>query len=249
MLKYIEWEVNMDIYKVLNGKLLYLLVGIGLICIFLMCLFFFRRAYKRALELNVSKEKLNSVIKSSIVFSIVPSISIIIGLITLKPLLGAPWPWFRLSVVGSLPYELTAADLSVKGAGYADFTDFQAAGDLKAVGVIMFVMSIAIMAGMVFNVFFLKKLHTSVSTSGKKETPFRDLALSVLITGMMSVFVVVQMTKSKIHAITLIVSAVTTFILTILAKKLNMKWLNDYVMSFALIIGMFIAVVLTKVIG
>ena len=66
---------------------------------------------------------------------------------------------------------------------------------------------------------------------------------------MMSVFVVVQMTKSKIHAITLIVSAVTTFILTILAKKLNMKWLNDYVMSFALIIGMFIAVVLTKVIG
>ena len=40
MLKYIEWEVNMDIYKVLNGKLLYLLVGIGLICIFLMCLFF-----------------------------------------------------------------------------------------------------------------------------------------------------------------------------------------------------------------
>ena len=42
-----------------------------------------------------------------------------------------------------------SADLSVKGAGYADFTDFQAAGDLKAVGVIMFVMSIAIMAGMV----------------------------------------------------------------------------------------------------
>ncbi|WP_455257766.1 DUF5058 family protein [Peptoniphilus asaccharolyticus] len=237
----------MDINKILNGRLLYSLVAIGLISIFLMCLFFYKRAYKRAIELNISKDKIKSVIKSSAVFSMVPSISIIIGLITLKPLLGAPWPWFRLSVVGSLPYELTAADLSVKGSGYNDFLEFQKAGDLKAIGTIMFVMSIAIMAGMIFNIFFLKKLHTSVSTSGGKETPFRDLALSVLITGMMSVFVVVQITKSKIHAITVLVSAFITFILTYLAKKLNVRWLNDYVMSFALIIGMVVAVVLTRI--
>lgn len=235
------------INDVLNGNLLFVLVAMGLIFIFLIGAFFFWRARKRALEMGIPKEKINAVIRSSAVFSLVPSISIIIGLMTLKPLLGTFWPWFRLSVVGSLPYELTAADLAVKGSGYADFQALYGANDLKAVGAIMFVMSISIMAGMVFNIFFLKKLHTSVSGPGKAETPFRDLALSVLFTGMMSVFVVTQINKSSIHALTLFFSAALTLGLSLLGKKYHLKWMNDYVMSFALILSMAFAVLMTNV--
>ena len=82
----------MKIMDVLNSKLLYVLVFIALATIFGMCVFFFMRARKRAKELGVSDEKIKSVIRSSIIFSIVPSISIIIGLITLVPILGVPWP-------------------------------------------------------------------------------------------------------------------------------------------------------------
>lgn len=108
----------MEIMDVLSSKLLYILVILGLVFIFSICVFFFRRAVKRAKELGIENDKIKSVVRSSQIFSIVPSISIIIGLITLSPILGVPWPWFRLSVVGSLPYELMAADLAVKGAGY-----------------------------------------------------------------------------------------------------------------------------------
>lgn len=147
----------MKLMEILNSKILYVLVMIALAVIFCMCIFFCRRAIKRAKELNISNDKINSVIRSSVVFSIIPSISIIIGLITLAPLLGVPWPWFRLSVVGSLPYELTAADLSIKGAGYVNFDDFIAKGEPTVIGAIMFVMSIAIMGGMVFNIVHLKR--------------------------------------------------------------------------------------------
>lgn len=239
----------MNVMTLLNSKLLYILVFIGLAMIFCMCIFFFIRAKKRALEMGITKDEIKAVIRSSFIFSIVPSISIIIGLISLVPILGVPWPWFRLSVVGSLPYELMAADLAVKGANFADLQDFINNGSMETAGAILFVMSIAIMGGMVFNIFALKKMHTSVVKAGDKDTPIVDLALSVLVIGMMSVFVAVQFTTSKIHALTLIVSAIVTLVFSKIAQKYEINWLNDFVMSFALIIGMVCAVIFTGILN
>ena len=173
----------MNIFDILNSKLFYVLVAIGLLVIFLICILFFVRAKKRAKELDIPDEKVKATIKSSLVFSIVPSIAVIIGLITLTPLLGIPWPWFRLSVVGSLPYELTAAELAVKGLGYPDLASYQGSTDISAIGTIMFTMSISILGGMLFNIFFLEKYHKKVSGVGTKPSPFRELALSVLTFG------------------------------------------------------------------
>ncbi|WP_138159716.1 DUF5058 family protein [Peptoniphilus catoniae] len=237
----------MGVEEFLNSKLLYILVFIGLGIIFAMCIFFFMRARSRAKEMGIGNEEIKSVIRSSIIFSIVPSISIIIGLITLVPILGVPWPFFRLSVVGSLPYELMAADLAVKGANYASLSDFLENGSPEAAGAILFVMSIAIMGGMVFNIVALKKMHTGVVKAGSKDTPAVDLALSVLVIGMMSVFVPAQFVQSDIHKLTLLVSAIVTLVLSKIALKYKIGWLNDFVMSFALVIGMISAVVFTNI--
>lgn len=237
----------MSLKEILNSPIFYICVIIGLAVIFAIALFFFLRARKRAIEMGVSEEEINSVIRGSVVFSIIPSISIIIGLISLTPLLGTPWPWFRLSVVGSLPYELVAADLSSESAGYENLADFAASTDVNALGAVLFVMSIAIMGGMIFNIFFLKPLHTGVMKAGTKDTPAVDLALSVLIIGMMSVFVPTYFMQSKISAIVLLISAAVTYLLTKLSKNEGMKWLGDYVMSFALVIGMASAVFLTGI--
>ncbi|MGR5589546.1 DUF5058 family protein [Peptoniphilus grossensis] len=236
----------MDLLSILNSKPLYLLVGIALLIIFGMCIFFCKRAINRARELDISDDKIKSVIRASVVFSIVPSVSVIIGLITLAPILGVPWPWFRLSVVGSLPYELMAADLSVKGAGFTGFEDFLANGTPTVIGAIMFVMSIAIMAGMIFNIFALKRVHTGVVKAGEKDTPFVDLALSVLVIGMMSVFVPVQSVKSTIHLLTILVSMAITLICQKLSSKYNITWLKDFTMSFALIGAMAASVIFTN---
>ena len=237
----------MSLKEILNSPIFYICVIIGLAIIFAIALFFFLRARKRAIEMGVSKDEINSVIRGSVVFSIIPSISIIIGLISLTPLLGTPWPWFRLSVVGSLPYELVAADLSSESAGYENLADFAASTDVNALGAVLFVMSIAIMGGMIFNIFFLKPLHTGVMKAGTKDTPAVDLALSVLVVGMMSVFVPTYFMQSKISAIVLLISAAVTYILSKLSRKDGMKWLGDYVMSFALVIGMASAVFLTGI--
>ena len=138
----------MDLMAILNSSLLYILVGVSLFMVFCICVFFYIRGRKRALELGISPEVFKSSMKGAAIFSIVPSIAVIIGLITLAPLLGVPWPWFRLSVVGSLGYELMAGDLAAKAAGFESLAAFSSSGDILSLGAIMFVMSICIMTGM-----------------------------------------------------------------------------------------------------
>lgn len=232
----------MDLMTILNSRLLYILVAVSLFVIFCICVFFYKRGRKRAFELGVSPEVFKSSMKGAAIFSIVPSIAIIIGLISLAPLLGVPWPWFRLSVVGSLGYELMAGDLAAKGAGFESLAAFNSSNDIESLGAIMFVMSICIMTGMVCNVFFLKKIHSSATKIGSKQNPFTALALSCLIVAMMAVMLPLQVVLGPVYAMTAGTSAIATYVLSYVAKKYNIKWLPDFIMSFALVIGMVSAV-------
>ena len=69
--------------EIANSSLMMILVVIGLVYIIGLSLAFLKKAYTRCLELGISKETINNVIKSSAVFSIVPAISIVVGFFAL----------------------------------------------------------------------------------------------------------------------------------------------------------------------
>lgn len=239
----------MSLNAILNSPLLYALVGGGIAIVLVIALIFFVRGRKRALELGISKSEFNSAMRGCVVFSIVPSIAVIIGLFSLAPLLGAPWPWFRLSVVGSLQYELMAADLAATGAGYESLSAFSASNDPSALGTIMFVMSISIMAGMVCNIFLTKRICMTANSLTAKGGAWGALAISCFTIAMMCTFGAVQLVSGLIPVLVFIVSAVITVGLSFVAIKKNIRWLNDYIMSIALIIGMASAVLFTNILG
>ncbi len=239
----------MSLSSILNSPLLYALVGCGILIVLAISAIFFVRGRKRALELGVSKEDFNAAMRGCVAFSIVPSIAVIIGLFSLAPLLGAPWPWFRLSVVGSLQYELMAADLAATGAGYESLAAFAAAEDPQALGTIMFVMSISIMAGMVCNIFLTKKICKTANTYTAKGGAWGALAISCFTLAMMATFSSVQLISGTIPVLVFAVSAVVTVGMSSLAAKKNIRWMNDYIMSAALVLGMASAVLFTSILG
>ena len=73
----------MGYFDVANSPLLYVLVAAGVLYIVGLSAVFLRKSWRRCLELGISKEKLSAVARSSAVFTIVPSVSIVIGLFTL----------------------------------------------------------------------------------------------------------------------------------------------------------------------
>ena len=95
-----EFYVNHPILFVLAGVLVAVVLG--------QSVYFLLKALRRSRELGMDQTKIKKTIKTAAVFTIAPAVSIVISVIALSKSLGLPLPWLRLSVVGSLSYEVTA---------------------------------------------------------------------------------------------------------------------------------------------
>ena len=232
----------MSLSAIMNSTTLYIAVIVGLLLIFLLCAVMLKMAWGRCIELGISREKVKDVIKSSVIFSIVPSLSIVIGLFSLAAVLGVPWPWFRLSVVGSVSYELMAADMVATGAGYESIGALAAANDPFKVGAIMFVMSISIMFGIITCTIFGKKIQTSMASFREKNGAWGALATGCFTLAMMVVFLPVQIFKGPVYLLTMAVSALVTFLHGVIIKKTGWTWLSNFVLADSLVLAMIASV-------
>lgn len=70
----------MSFKEIANSSLLWTITGIGIAIVVVMILFYLRLCYKKALEMGVEKETVMAVIKSSVTFSVVPSIALLAAL-------------------------------------------------------------------------------------------------------------------------------------------------------------------------
>ncbi|MGN0977643.1 MAG: DUF5058 family protein, partial [Faecousia sp.] len=134
--------------------------GLGYITAF--SVVYLLKARKRALEMGITKKEINDIIKSSLIFSIVPSLSIVIGLVALAASLGTIWAWWRLSVIGSLSFETQIASSLAPILGYANTTDLMNNATGEQFGVVMILMSVGMLSGFLILIPFGKKLMTSV---------------------------------------------------------------------------------------
>ena len=93
-----------------NSLPFYLIVGGVLLFILTMCVVFLVKSYRAGIAIGIDKKVMRRAIMSSATFSVLPGVSILLGVIALSGSLGVPLSWLRLSVVGALQYELNVAE-------------------------------------------------------------------------------------------------------------------------------------------
>jgi len=224
-------------------------------------LFFAYHANKKSQELGMPKESIKKAIVSSISFSILPSIGIFIGVITMSGFLGIALPWIRLSVLGALHYELMAADLAVEGVTASNIT-------VENFVTIAYTMTIAIVWGSLFTLFFFKKYQSKVvdKATKKEGRSFGPLLFQSVFIGLISAYFgdafsrlfgyntreiidgaytdnVIRST-TVVPLIVFLVSFIVMMFLDYLVEKKNVKWIENFQLSFAMLIGMGSAVLL-----
>ncbi len=223
--------------EVASSPVLLALVVIGLVFVAGLCVIFYRKTYNRALELGISKETLSAVKKNTISLTIVPSISIVIGLFTLSTVIGTAWAWFRLSVVGAVTYELIAAQMTTAALGFEEMTSAMGS-DASTFAAIMLVMSVGIIFGNVFNLFAGKALVTSMKNAGSKQGGFGPVMNGCFMLALMGVMLPFQAVKGKVFIAVMLTSLVVSFLINLIIKKTGATWLGNFTMAFTLIIGM-----------
>ena len=137
----------------------------GLLYISAFSLVYLKKAYDHCLELGITRKELSNVIKSSLIFSVVPSLSIVVGLFVLIAVLGSVWAWWRLSVIGSLSYETMISSSIAQVLGYASSAEMLESATGRQFGVVMILMSVGMLSGFLILLPFGKKLCKSVDRS------------------------------------------------------------------------------------
>ncbi|MCH3988172.1 MAG: DUF5058 family protein [Lachnospiraceae bacterium] len=101
----------------LNSPPLYLICGLIILFVAIVCVIFLVRAYRAGKKAGMDPAVLKRAIISSATFSVLPSVGILLGVIALSGSLGTPWPWLRLSVIGALHYETQVAEAAAEQVG------------------------------------------------------------------------------------------------------------------------------------
>lgn len=240
----------MTFLSLMNSQLLYILVIVALLFVTGLCVVTLKQAWGRATELGLTGAELKGVVKSSALFSVVPSLSVVVGLFSLQAVLGVPWSWFRLSVIGSVSYELVAADMAATGAGYDSLSALVAHNDPSVAGSVMLAMSLGIIGGVVGCLFLGKGIQTSMTSFREKSGAWGALVMSCFVMAMMAVFTPARsIFMGNVATMTLITSAVITMAHRWIIKKYKVKWLNNFIMADALILGMASAIFWSKILG
>lgn len=234
----------MSYKEVSESSLLYVLVIVSLLIIAAICVYYLILCMRKAKEMGISKQKVNEIIKSTAIFSVVPSIAITIGLVTLVIVIGIPYAWFRLSVIGSVSYELMASNMALSTLNL-DLAN----ADAAAFGLIMWVMCVPITSTVLANIFVCKPMHLGTMRVGSGDKKWGALSQTTFMTALLVVLIVPMIFGGLVGLLTFITSALIAVVVSMLAKKTGAKWMNDFILAICLIGAMGMSVVYTNLLG
>lgn len=248
--------------KVANSWWMFLLGIIVVIFILAGCGFFIFRAYKQSNELGYDKKELNKALINSAVFSLLPSVSILIGVIALSGTLGIPLPWIRLTVIGALHYETIAADSVMKAFGDIGLNN-------EVLVTTAFVMTLGILTGPLYCLFGFKAYDKKIISKAKveeensneelneKKRGFGDILFSAVFISIICAFLaedilVFRKSAEKIATlgyelytpiIVVAVAFLSMWIFDIIEKKTKWKWVGSFSIGISMILGMVAAII------
>lgn len=247
----------MSILDKLNAPKLYLISGLIVLFVALFSVFFMVRAYRAGLSIGLDKTKMKRAITSSVTFTVLPSISILLGVIALSGTLGVPLPWLRLSVVGALHYETSVADIAAKSVGMSGLSVEEMTA--QAFSTIALLMTAGIIWGMLCMVLFGKKYCNKLNRTANKKSGgagFGDSAMTAMFIGLITAYIgsyiaqfvqvrdgALVVTGQYLQLVTLVVSAVAMAIFIYFSEKKKKAWLDNFSIAGSMLAGMTAAVI------
>ena len=234
-----------------NSAFMYVVVAVVITFVLLQSAVFFIKAWRRGKELGMDMQALKKSVGTSAVFTVAPAFAILLGVVALSNALGFPLPWLRLSVIGSLTYETTAAAAAATAVGTSLSERIT---DPKAFAAIAWVMTLGIVPGLVLVPLLGKKIENGISNIKEKDSKWGKIFLSGLFLGMISAFLglvfadVHKGLTGWIPVFVMFCSAVLMILCGLAQKLFKIKWIEDYALPISLLGGMALSIPITNLV-
>ena len=244
-----------------NSLTFYAIVAMVLGFVTIMCFVFLIKSYKAGVSIGMDPKVLKKTITASATFTLLPSISILLGVIALSGTLGVPFSWLRLSVIGALQYELNVAEIAAQNIGISlNLADL----NMGAFVTIALVMTFGILGGVFCCIFFLKKYLNKLQAKPKKEVSQSDApskpgfgahATTAMFVGLCAAYIGAYIGQAMpgggsnfMPIFVAIVAALCMAVFEFLVQKKKMLVLENFSLAASMLIAMAAAVVLNMAI-
>jgi len=229
----------MDSYlDIANSPGMWLACSAIIIVVFIQAVRLTMISFRAGKEIGMDRKKMMSAFRAGFTTALVPSIAILLGLALLIPKLGLPFPWMRLSVIGSVTYELIAAGAAANELGLEGLT---AGFDAVAFTTAVWVMSMGAIAGLVVVAFFtpsIKKLKDKVA--GGDEGWMKVMTAAAFF-GAVGYMVAQPVAKGGPPLAALLGGFICMALLGVIIQVGKQNWLKEWALALAIIGGMAVA--------
>lgn len=244
--------MNTEYTASVNAGFFYLIVALVLAFITIMSFVFLIKSYRAGVAIGMDRKVLRRAIVSSATFTLLPSISILLGVIALSGTLGVPFSWLRLSVIGALQYELNVAEIAAQSVGLSGLRLSEL--NMTAFVTIALVMTVGILGGVFCCIFFLKKYLGRIQKAPKKDGSgrpgFGDHATTCMFVGLCGAYIgsYVGTFTSSGNYIPLLVAGISAAAMAVFEYFINKKGaavLENFSLAVSMLAGMAAAVLLS----
>jgi hypothetical protein len=233
----------------LSAWWLYLLLGVVFLYVLLQSVVFLVKARKKALALGFEHKDIAQTILSSVIFSIAPSLAILIGLVALSKVFGPMLAGMRLGTLGAVTYELPAAINVIQGVYKANIGDALTSDMIITA---LWVMTLGCIPPLLIIPIFFKRMSSKMESIKEKNKAFNPIMMDAIFLGMISAFIgyVVAPVEndlgetyiSFLAILVLLSSAVTIMIFGMIIKRYRLEGLKNYALPLSMVIAMALAI-------
>ncbi|MDE6020858.1 MAG: DUF5058 family protein [Ruminococcus sp.] len=219
--------------------------------------FFLVRAIKKAKKLGIEGSVIKNTVISSSLFTIAPAISIVATVLTLSAGLGYVLPWIRMTVIGNISYEVTAATNATEAYGLIGGIANEI-NDPEVFATVAWVMTLGSIMPLILIPIFLKKVQNKIGKAVSKNNAWSSVMSAAAFIGLIAAFVARAIAGKGVADIAgdgagvlsvaaLVFSVVLMLILQKTADVKGWKWLESFAMPFSMIGAMALVILLAQV--
>jgi len=246
----------MNVMDFKSSKFIYCICGIVILFVIAESLFFIIRAWREGRRIGMTKDQLSGTVIQSALFSIAPALSIVAAILTLSGALGLALPWFRLSVIGAIQYELPAAESALQAIGLSGLS--QEVTDPEAFSAVAWVMTLGSVDALVLIPFILKKIHKKVGQVATNNSTIANVIADSAMIGLICAFIVRSLLAvgdpavkgdggGLMALVAVLVSMLTMYLLTKFNNKMQWTWFEPFLMPLSMFLAMGAAILMVQV--
>ena len=232
----------MEYLKIANDPKLWLVSSLMVFVALFQAIIFMKKAYVAGAKMGFTDSQMKTALKVGAIAAVGPSVAIGVALVALMAVIGGPLGWQRLSVVGSLMYELQNADIVLEsfGTNMKECTPilFATVARGYAFSAAMWQLNVAFFAPS------YDKILRKITKGDVKALSLLTVAALTSIVSRVFVKYYLKITPDSITpvfsklGVASLVGLVTYVLLSSAIEKWGWKWLVEWTLPLAMLMGM-----------